>query len=1272
MAGNLSSGYILETKRVPTDDWLVQFAAGTTSNVPLADTYFGLKLVSTSVSAAALKAYYAARLFPEPYLTYLNNAADGINPFVYIKGADVTLVDAAQHDIGLVDVAMTIPDDYPVGTYTVEGVVRDTALNETTVTLKLIVRDSTLGPVVTITGATADGVPMAGDLATGFILETTGNPAGNHYLQFAADTTSDPALANQFFGLFLKASTITPAALKAYYVTHGTPSSPIDFLTYLQAAADGINPFVYIRGSDVTLVDAAKHDLMATDGDMTVPDDFPAGTYTVEGVVTDAALNETTVTLKLIVVAPTPPTGSGNANPASVLQGNSTLLTVNVTPGTYPTSTGLGVTCDLSPIGGSATQAFYDDATLGDVTAGDNIYSYSGKVGTDTAVGLKNLSCTITDSQARTGSTSIALTVTVNVCYSTTTPIYDIQGSGASSPLVGNVVTFKGVVTGDYTGLGGTTDFGGFYIQDQSGDANPLTSDGVFVYKKTIPVTVGNVVVVTGTVKEYNLVTEIDPVTSITDCGTFATPITPLELTLPLPAGTTFESYEGMLVSFANPMVVAQNYFLGRYGQMHLSTERFFNPTNGQGDTVEEFLRSSFVLDDGKSAQNPNPTPYLGANNTVRAGDTVAAGLTGFMDQGAISNTSGIYGYRLQPLATSVSITRTNARPLAPAIPVKALRVVGFNVENYFVTLDVAPYPAGSPYVSPSNTPRGADSSVEFTRQRDKLFAGLAALQPDVFGVTEIESWDGANAPADFVAGLNTATGTPGEYAFIADPATGVGSDPIQNGLFYKVSTVTPVGAAMSSTDSIYKRAPIAQTFMDAYGNTFSVIVNHFKSKGSCPVPGDPNYDLEKDNGQGCWTYTRTLEAQALLTFIQQVKTASGDPDVLVIGDLNSYGVEDPINTLTTGGLYNEMAIQVAAADRYSYIFDGYSGYLDHALTTATMHPQVLDVQPWHINADEPSFIDYNTEFKTTGTYPPDLYAADAYRSSDHDPIVIDIAFPAQVITNLIPDKIQKGSAGFTLTVNGANFNPASQVFWNGSPLTTTFVNTGQLTAQISAADVAAIDIVDVTVGDSTPAAFTIYTFADTLPTAWYWKWVEGFYAKGITTGCALNPFRYCPERPVTRAEMAVFILRAKNADVPGYAPSPIATDIFSDVPVTNKQWMQPWIEEFYEQGITSGCVAAPNLQFCPERQVTRAEMAVFILRAKYGASYTPPPATGIFSDVPVAGKEWMQPWIEQLYHDEITSGCSTDPKNYCPEQPVTRAQMAVFIDRAFGFPQLP
>ena len=183
----------------------------------------------------------------------------------------------------------------------------------------------------------------------------------------------------------------------------------------------------------------------------------------------------------------------------------------------------------------------------------------------------------------------------------------------------------------------------------------------------------------------------------------------------------------------------------------------------------------------------------------------------------------------------------------------------------------------------------------------------------------------------------------------------------------------------------------------------------------------------------------------------------------------------------------------------------------------------------------------------------------------------------------------------------------------------------------------------------------------------WMEPWIENFYEAGITTGCAQDPLAYCPEREVTRAEMAVFILRALNYPALPHDP-PDVSGTFDDMPVVGKEWMEEWVEEFYDLGITTGCSQVP-LEYCPEREVTRAEMAVFILRALYGESYEPPAASGTFADVPVPGKEWMEPWIEQFYADGITTGCGTDAGGnpiFCPEQEVTRAEMAVFILRAF------
>ncbi len=178
----------------------------------------------------------------------------------------------------------------------------------------------------------------------------------------------------------------------------------------------------------------------------------------------------------------------------------------------------------------------------------------------------------------------------------------------------------------------------------------------------------------------------------------------------------------------------------------------------------------------------------------------------------------------------------------------------------------------------------------------------------------------------------------------------------------------------------------------------------------------------------------------------------------------------------------------------------------------------------------------------------------------------------------------------------------------------------------------------------------------------WMEPWVNAFYAHGITTGCGASPLIYCPESSVTRAAMAVFILRAEHG--PSYVP-PAATHTFSDMPVAGKEWMEPWVDQLYAEGITSGCGAGPI--FCPEAPVTRAAMAVFLLRTLEGSSYVPPAATHTFSDMPVAGKEWMEPWVDEFYSRGITTGCGAAPLIYCPESSVTRASMAVFVDRAYS-----
>jgi beta-lactam-binding protein with PASTA domain len=179
-------------------------------------------------------------------------------------------------------------------------------------------------------------------------------------------------------------------------------------------------------------------------------------------------------------------------------------------------------------------------------------------------------------------------------------------------------------------------------------------------------------------------------------------------------------------------------------------------------------------------------------------------------------------------------------------------------------------------------------------------------------------------------------------------------------------------------------------------------------------------------------------------------------------------------------------------------------------------------------------------------------------------------------------------------------------------------------------------------------------SFTDVPMDYWAFAFIEDLAISGITAGCGNE--NYCPLSPVTRAQMAVFLERGIHGS--DYNPPAATGNVFSDVAATD--FAASFIEQFFQDGITSGC---GNNNYCPNAEVTRDQMAVFLLRAKYGSGYSPPAATGVFDDVPLS--HWAVHWIEQLAAEGITSGFGNG--NYCPDVVVTRDQMAVFLVRTFG-----
>jgi hypothetical protein len=183
-------------------------------------------------------------------------------------------------------------------------------------------------------------------------------------------------------------------------------------------------------------------------------------------------------------------------------------------------------------------------------------------------------------------------------------------------------------------------------------------------------------------------------------------------------------------------------------------------------------------------------------------------------------------------------------------------------------------------------------------------------------------------------------------------------------------------------------------------------------------------------------------------------------------------------------------------------------------------------------------------------------------------------------------------------------------------------------------------------------------SFPDVPPDNNFYRFVETLFHRGVTGGCVGGD--YCPTNPVTRAQMAVFLLKAKFGSA--HIPPPCTGTVFTDVPCTGGPF-DPWIEELASLQITGGCGGG---SYCPTATVTRQQMAVFLLKASDGSSYDPPDCVGVFDDVPCTPGVGFPDWIEELASRGITGGCSVAPPLYCPTNPNNRGQMAAFLVKTF------
>ena len=634
----------------------------------------------------------------------------------------------------------------------------------------------------------------------------------------------------------------------------------------------------------------------------------------------------------------------------------------------------------------------------------------------------------------------------VDFCTADTTPIPAIQGSGTTAALTGTRTT-RGVVVADYEG-GASGSLRGFYLQDPVGDGDAATSDAIFVFNGSNEnsVDLGDVVTVQGSVSEFQDQTQMSVAPgNIVVCGTGT--VAPTEVTLPMASPTAFEKYEGMSVTFPQELSVTEHFQLGRFGQVTVSSGgRLVQPTNvvAPGPAAIALQAQNdlnrVIIDDTLNNQNPDPIIWgrggrpLSAENTLRGGDTTT-GATGVLTYTWAGNAASGNAWRLRPVdqtGTGITFEAANPRPTSAPDVGGAVQVAGMNLLNYFNTFDGLPDRVdnctGGVVGAPTDC-RGADTQVELDRQTAKTVAAITSIDADVIGVNEIEN-DGYgpdSAISDLVDAVNASVGA-GTYAFIdADARTGqvdaLGDDAIKVGFLYKPAAVTPVGATavlntvafVNGGDSAPRNRPsLAQAWRSAVtGGVFVTDVNHLKSKGSaCDAP-------DADDGQANCAQVRTRAVGMLLDWLGSDPTGTGDEDVLLVGDYNSYAKETPIATLEAGGFTN-LVEKFQGADAYSYAFDGQWGYLDQALGSPTLVGQVTGVADYHINADEPSVLDYNTDFKSAGQV-ESLYAPDEFRVSDHDPVLVGLTPVRSYRTKGLegplakPDRVVK--AGSTLPV---------------------------------------------------------------------------------------------------------------------------------------------------------------------------------------------------------------------------------------------------------------
>ena len=867
---------------------------------------------------------------------------------------------------------------------------------------------SFLNKFIELYNPTGDAIPLSGDTLQYRAPTSTVTPSGSQVFALSGSVA-----AKSHFLIQLPSNGANGAALPTPDLSTGGSINPgaAGGTLYLAAGAAGVLP------TDSTVIDKIGY------GTSNSPEGTAAsGNSVVLSYQRSADGADTDSNLADFSVATPTPTAATPVSDISV-----------VNPGTQNATAGTAITpITLSAGGGTPPYTW----TATGLPVGLDI-SDSGVIsGTPTTAGTSSVGITAADSSGKSASVTFSFVVAAPAVNLT---IAQIQGTDTdTSPYVNQTVITEGVVTAAYP----TGGFGGFFVETPGPDTTPGASDGVFVFgsASAAQVAVGDSVQVTGKVQEFSGETEITG-PAVTKLDTPLPAVEPRAIPWSgLDTDAEKEAHEGELVAPQGTFTVSDNYDTNWYGSFTLAAgdAPLRQPTDAgtAGSAAAQAVAADnaarmVTLDDGSSlnystaANAGKPVPWLTPDHAVTIGSKVT-----FHQPVVLEYRFSLWNFQPQhqvtddgsAVATFSDLRTGNQHPKAFPGPVLAT----FNVENYFPTTGEKYEAAGLGTCTYYNDrdgnhiavntctgsgPRGAANDVSFARQQAKIVTGINRLGASVVSLEEVENSAWFNQPRDtalagLVDALNAAAGST-VWAYVPSPPADklpalADQDVIRTALIYKPATVALVGQSQVLTTASgpgqsfsIAREPLAQGFKKIGAtddNTFVVVANHWKSKGSgTPLyPGDEEDTSSPANDQGAFNATRVHEAQDTIAFASSVAAGLKTNRIFLVGDFNSYTHEDPMEALCTAG-YTDLGSALDPAEQ-TYSFNGLEGSLDHVVANPGAKAMVTGADVWQINAQEAiayaySRYNYNVTQFFNGT--------DPFAASDHDPVVAGLTLPS-------------------------------------------------------------------------------------------------------------------------------------------------------------------------------------------------------------------------------------------------------------------------------------